>query len=124
VDGGGTQAVDAAVQDGLTQRGYVYQASGPVDFVVTPHWSYTDSQTKTDNNAPEVPSDYASSTRQARLTLVFTDGASDTILWSSQSRKTVLTSLLSVDVAADMARSAMLTLSAANPPVVVSSTNP
>ena len=124
VDGGGTQAIDAALQDELTQRGYVYEQSGPADFVVTPHWGYTDSQTKTDNNAPEVPSDYTSSTRQARLTVVITSGTSDTILWSSQNRKTVLTSLLSADTAADMARQAIQSLPAASPAVVASSTNP
>lgn len=124
VDGGGTQAVDATLQDELTQRGYVYQASGPADFVITPHWSYTDSQTKNDDNAAEVPSDYTSSTRQSQLTVVITDGTSDTILWSSHSRKTVLTSLLSADVAQDMARGAMQTLPAMNAGAVISSTSP
>jgi len=124
VDGGGTQAIDATLQDELTQRGYVYEQSGPVDFVVTPHWSYTDSQTKYDSAAAEVPTDYTSSTRQARLTVVITAGSSDTILWTSESNKTVLTSLLSADVATIMAHEALRTLPAMNPGTVASSTNP
>ncbi len=120
VEGGATQAVDKTLQQEMAQRNYVYRESGPVDFVITPRWSYSSIDSATEQPAPTLPNEFTSSTRQARLTVVFTAGTSDTIIWSGHGGRSVLTTLLSPEMAVDMTHHAMQRLPDANPPAVAS----
>jgi len=122
VQGGATQMVDKVLQRGMGQLGYVYQASGPADFIVTPRWEYSSEESPP--VAPTLPMEGSASTRQIHLVLVFTDTASGNVLWSKENPYAVDTSLLSADKARDMTNFILSALPAANPPATVSSTSP